>query len=440
MTFNSLLRNKIAVLTVLCATALFTACGSDTLSDPLTREDETTVGEFKSLGGIEVQDIITHLFETKDGDVLYAYSERYDLNSSDYEGIDVEAYGVVTTYENLDKPLFEVKRITDAPEEDEDAEEVTLIDFQDPDLGFSMSYPSNWTMHSELSTVSLEAPVAVSEDDASKDDLISDEELPSSIRPEEAPEMLAPVDIIVIAQIEADLLKTSEDTQEDRATEVRSYVSTHYASLATTESELAYVGTDRLFSVRYKTSNGDVFYFIPRAEKLYELSYNHESDSDADRLENSNIFATLASGFRFTPYGAASEPTEEPEEEETPVEEPKETSTPAVEGQVTFSSYRELESKPYEFKMSYPGNWYYAGSSTGYTFSDTSTDDEDSEAILTMTFNASEKTGVSRSGETVSVTVEVEGRKYTISGPAEYQSSMQIMADSITSTATDDEE
>lgn len=438
MTFNSLLRNKIAVLTVLCATVLFSACGSDTLSDPLTRADETYVGEFKSLGGIEVQDVITHLFETEDGDVLYAYSERYDLDSSDYDGVNVEAYGMVTTHEDLDKPLFEVQRITDAPEEDEDSKEVTMIDYQDPDLGFSMSYPSNWTMHSELSTVSLEAPAAT--EDAEDDDMIGDAETPAELRPAEEPEMIQTLDIIVISQLDADLLKTSEDTQEDRATEVRSYVTSHYASLSTTESELAYVGTDRLLSVRYKTANGDVFYFIPRAEKLYELSYNHESDSDTDRLENSNTFASLVSGFRFTPYGAAPEPSDELEEsEETPVEEPKETSTP-TEGQVTFNSYRELESKPYEFKMSYPGNWYYAGSSTGYTFSDTSTDDENSEAILTMTFNGKEAVGLSRSGETVSVTVEVEGRKYTISGPAEYQSAMQTMADSITSTATDDEE
>lgn len=428
MNFNSILRNKLLVLTVLCATTLLSACGSETLSDPLTREDETYVGEFKSLGGIEVQDLITHLFETEDGDVLYAYSDRYDLDSSDYDGINVEAYGVVTTYDNLDKPLFEVKRITDAPLVDETTTEVTMLDYQNPSLGFSMSYPSNWTLDSNTTSVTLTAPVAVAEEIEGVEEPVANPVEPS-------------LDTIEISQIDAALAKTSEDTQEDRAAEIRSYVVAHYASLASTESELAYVGTDRLFSVRYKTSVGNTFYFIPREDKLYELSYNHESSSDADRLSNSNVFAALASGFRFTTYGEVSETSETPvaeEEKPTAGDKGSESTVTPAEGQVTFSSYRELESKPYEFKMSYPGNWYYAGSSTGYTFSDTSTDDEDSKAILTMTFNSTQKAGVSQNGDTVSVTVEVEGRSYTISGPAEYQSAMQIMADSIASTATND--
>ncbi len=424
------------VLSLLCATILLSACGSDSLSDALTREDETYVGEFKSLGGVEVQDVITHLFETEDGDVLYAYSDRYDLDSSDYDGVNVEAYGMVTTYEDLDKPLFEVQRITDAPLVDETATEVTMLDYQNPSLGFSMSYPSDWTVDVKTSSVVLTAPIVAAEEQEGVEefDLKAEE-------PVMNPVVEPSLDTIEISQMDAALVKTSEDTQEDRAAEVRSYVVAHYASLVAAESELAYVGTDRLLSVRYKTSTGNTFYFIPREEKLYELSYNHESESDTDRLTNSNTFATLASGFRFTTYGELMESPETPvveEDEPIETEEPETTTVTPTEGQVSFSNYRELESKPYEFKMSYPGNWYYAGSSTGYTFSDTSTDDEDSKAILTMTFNGAQKVGFTLSGDTASVTVEVEGRSYTISGPAEYQSAMQIMADSISSTATND--
>src|SRR3989338_10115385 len=94
--------------------SLFTsACGSSELTEYTSREYETYNGEFKSLGGIEVQDQITHLFETDDGDILYAYSDRYDLEDEAYFGKRVEAYGVVSVYEELDKPLFEVKRITE---------------------------------------------------------------------------------------------------------------------------------------------------------------------------------------------------------------------------------------------------------------------------------------------------------------------------------------
>lgn len=403
---------------------LLNACSSDSLDEPLTRDYGTYVGEFKSLGGVEVNELITHLFETEDGDILYAYSDRYDLDSEDYFGIEVEAYGVITTYENLEKPLFEVKQITDAPEKDEDAEEVTMVDYQDPDFGFSMSYPSNWELTTTPTSVILEAPVKVEESEETVDTV--DEE-GSSIELVPYAELL---DTIVVSRTDAVLTKTGEDTQEDRATEMRTYVSAEYPELASVENELTYVGPDRLLSVRYKTGDGDTFYFIPRADELFELGYYHESESDADRLENSNVFSSLASGFQFTPYGEGSGAVEEAEDEEIEEEEPEEltpekpaeTSTSDAE-QISFKSYRELESVPYEFKMSYPGNWYYSGSSTGYIFSDAPIEDDATTGIITMTF-----------GGTSSVSAEVDGRTYAFAGPAEYESVMQIMADSIVST------
>lgn len=427
MTFKSISRNKTAVLTLLCASLTFTGCFREDLSEELTRETNTYTGEFKSLGGVEVQEVITHLFETDDGEILYAYSERYNLDSDDYFSTRVEAYGVVTTHENLDKPLFEVKRITEAGEEEEDAEEVTQVDYQDPDLGFSMTYPSNWGLTPTPTSVILEAPLVVEESD-------EEEELVA------LPEETLTRDRIVVARLDAVLSKTNEDPQDDRALEIRTYASSEYSQeIGSVQSELTYVGPDRLFSVRYKTTDGDIFYFIPRGEELLELSYHHETESDSERLENSNTFSTLASGFRFTPVGegevkpSETEDTVEPEKTEEP------TPTPTGD-QVSFKSYRELESKPYEFKMSYPGAWYYNGTSSGYNFGDSPENVEGTEPILKMLFNQSTTEGVKTSGTTVSITVEHGGRYYTISGPAEYQSAMQIMADSITSTATDDEE
>jgi len=410
---------KKLVLTLL-AMGLFSACSSDKLDEALTRNYETYVGEFKSLGGIEVQDVVTHLFETEDVEILYAYSDRYDLDSEEYFGIEVEAYGVVTTYDNLEKPLFEVKRITDAPEKDDTAVEVTTVSYQDPDFGFSMSYPSNWTLTSNPTSVILEAPVKVEE---------------------EGQTGLSPVDSIVVARTDATLVKTSEDTQEDRATEIRAYVVAEYSELATIQSELAYAGPDRLFSVHYKTDDGDTLYFIPRADELFELSYYHESSSDSERLDNSNTFSSLVSGFRFTPYGegegvteeVADEPVvEEPVVEEPVVDEP-EVSAPDTE-QATFSSYRDLESVPFEFKMSYPGLWYYSGSSTGYIFDIAPIEDGATTGIVTMTFNSGASVGTTRTAESATVTVEVDGRTYTFTGTADYESVMQTMADSIAST------
>lgn len=421
---------KKIVLTVLSMGLLLNACSSDELDTELSRDYATYVGEFKSLGGVEVNEIITHLFETDEGEILYAYSDRYDLDSEDYFGIEVEAYGVLTTYENLGKPLFEVKRITDAPEKDESTEEVTMVDYQDPDFGFSMSYPSNWELTFTPTSVILEAPVKVeeSEEEGTSIELVPDEEL---------------LDTIVVSRTDAVLTKTGEDTQEDRAKEMRTYVSAEYPELASVESELTYVGPDRLLSVRYKTDDGDTLYFIPRAEELFELSYYHESEEDADRLEHSNVFASLVSGFQFTPYGegggAVEEPTEE-EEEDTTEEEQEQTGLRpgdeilSITDQVTFSSYHELESLPYEFKMSYPGPWYYAGSSSGYNFGATPQDAADAEPIIKLLFNVSSSEEVDFGGATVSVTVEVEGRYYSVTGPIEYESVIRQMAASIVST------
>lgn len=404
---------------------LVSACGSTELSEYTSREYETYVGEFKSLGGVKVHEIVTHLFETEEGEILYAYSDRYDLDDDTYFGKPVEAYGTVSVYEELDKPLFEVKRITDAPEEEETSEEVTDVEYQDPDLGFSMTYPSNWELTTSVSSVTLTAPLS--------------EEIPSADEEVEETETVEQSsDRIFVANLGTVLTKTSEDSQEDRATEVRSYVSSNYADLAGVQSELTYVGPDQLFSVRYKTEDGSTLYFIPRSAELFELSYYHESESDDDRLNNGNIFASLVSGFRFTTIGEIVEETEEVEEntEEEVGEEPEESTeeTTTSGEQVSFSSYRELESKTFQFKMSYPGNWYYSGSSTGYNFGDGPQDEEDAESIIQMNFNQSTSEGVSKSGSTVSITVKVDERYYTLTGPSEYQSVMQTMADSIVST------
>ncbi len=416
----SIFKNSKIILVAFSLTLLLTSCGDEKLGEPLTRDYETYVGELKSLGNIDVQDVITHLFETEDGDILYSYSTRYDLDSEDYFGKAVEAYGVMTTYENLDKPLFEIKRITDAPEEDEETEEVTMVDYQDPDFGFSMTYPSNWTLSTTPSSVILEAPLPT----------VDSEEVDVESSTNEQ-------DSIVIVRTDASLEKTSEDPQEDRATEVRSFVSSNYSSLASAESELAYVGPDRLLAVRYKMTDGDTLYFVPRSDELFELSYYHEGDSDETRMDNSNVFSSLVSGFRFTPLGEGSDTEETQESDASEPEDEEGTSTttngtPTAE-QVSFNSYRDLESKPYEFKMSYPGNWYYSGSSTGYNFADKAMEEGD-EGIITMAYNASKTEGVTRSSDSVTITVEEGGRYYTLTGPAEYETVMQTMADSITST------
>jgi len=391
---------------------LLNACGSEDLTDYLTREYEDYTGEFKSLGGVKVNEKITHLFETDDGEILYSYSDRYDLDDEAYFGKRVDAYGSVSTYEELDKAIFEVKRITEASELEEESEEVTEIEHKDAELGFSLTYPNNWTLKGSVGSVIFEAPAGEST---------------------ETP------DYVYIAELDAALEKTGEDSQEDRATEVRDYVSANYSDLAGLSSELSYIGTDRLFGVRYKTEDGDTLYFISRGTELLELSYYHETESDDDRLNNGNTFSTMVSSFRFTTTPSDSEAEPSATEEESEEKEPEGTSSSTSADQITFSKYLELESKSFEFKMSYPSTWFYDGSSgTGYNFNDDPIAEDSSESVIVMVYNQSTQEGASRTDSTFSVTVEEAGRFYTFKGPAEYESVMQTMADSIVSTKVEE--
>ena len=89
--------------------------------------------------------------------------------------------------------------------------------------------------------------------------------------------------------------------------------------------------------------------------------------------------------------------------------------------------------------MSYPSTWFYDGSSgTGYNFNDDPIAEDSSESVIVMVYNQSTQEGASRTDSTFSVTVEEAGRFYTFKGPAEYESVMQTMADSIVSTKVEE--
>ncbi len=400
---------------------LVSGCVQEKLEEPLTRNYETFVGEFKSLGGIRVNDQITHLFEKEDGTILYAYSDRYNLDDEAYFEIIVEAYGVVMSFEDLDKEVFEVRRITEAPEEEEIDETVTMVEYKDPVLGFSISYPNDWTLTALRDSVTLEAPGT---------------ETPAAEETTEETPMEP--DYIVIAQTAASLTKTSEDPEEDRLSEVQSFIGANYELLTGVSSEVSYIGTDRQWAVRYKTEEGRIIaYFVPRGSELFEISFFHPAQEEGDRIANTNTFSSIVASFRFLPFGieeteetAEEESTEEEVEAVEEVEEEKEPLESSSTEQISFSSYRELQSNPFKFKISYPGSWYYSGDNSGYSFDDAPIEN-DLDAILRLDMNKSTTEGTSRSGTQVSLTVKVDDRFYTLTGPEEYETVMQSMLDSI---------
>ncbi len=405
--------STVFVVTLIASSLIFTGCGEEELEEPISRDYETLTGEFMTLGSIKVDKTVTHLFESDEGEIYYSYSERYDLDDPDYLGQRVEAYGVVMEFESLDKNLFEVRRITEADEEDEEEADATDREYKDTELGVSFTYPDNWALTALRDSLHLEAPGTEDEDG----------------------NVLDP-DYMIIANLGEVLEKTSQDSNDDRAAEISTYVEANYEGLEGVASQMSYVGTDKVFGVKYKTDSGDISYFVPRGAELFELGFYHPIEEDGEKLSNGNIFSGIISTFRFLPYGdedatqeedANEEALEGTPEEETPMEEPAPAKEPAE--QMSYEDYHHFESAPYGFKISYPDQWYYSGGNGGYDFADEPLDDGVSP-LVRLDFNARSAEG-NKSGE---VTVKVGDRFYTLTGSSEYQDIMETMASSIVST------
>ncbi|QQR55128.1 hypothetical protein IPG41_00950 [Candidatus Peregrinibacteria bacterium] len=387
---------KISLLTL---SLFLSACGSsDELSAPLSREYESYTGTLTSLGSIKVSPIVTHLFETQEGDVLYAFSERYDL---DEYAKAMDAYGIVSTYEELDKPLYEITRLTEAKEEEIEAEEVTKVEYRNSELGVVTQIYSNWQVeiNDASGLISFKIPHETEETETPETPVLEDH-----------------IDLIQFSQV---LSSTSESTPEERSTDIKNHVIGNYADLANIVPEQITVGIDAVMGLRYKTSAGNIHVFIPRGSDLLEWSYHYLYTDETLRVQNTNLFSAVLNEFRFITV------------DEIPAETPDSPapSSPSV-SQVEISKFATLSSN-FGFTMSYPAAWYYVGGSTGYSFDDAEIEEVTAEALVRMEFNTGAAEGVAHNGNLVSVTKKVDSRSFTLTGSAEYQNVMQTMLDSI---------
>lgn len=396
------------LITLLGSAVLLSACASEELGEPLTRDYDTFVGEFTSLGSVKVNPIVTHLFETTDGEILYAYSDRYDL---DEYTVPMEAYGVLSSYEDYDKSFFEIKRLTEADEIIDDEEEVTEVEYRNSSFGAMTTIYSNWEVEENSpSWVTFTLPIPT----PSEDEVVVDQE----------PLTHDSIDWVLFTDA---LTSTSEDTETIRAEDVRAYVYLNYTDLAGIEGELTHVGPDQVLAIRYKTATGDIFVFVPRGSDLLEMSYHYLYMDDALRIQHSNLFSNTLNKFRFIPDDGSE--IDESTEEVGEAIDTEASESSAV--QVSISKFASFSSSSFGFTMSYPSNWYYSGGSTGYAFDDEELESPNAESILQLKFNSTTTEGIERGGPNVSVTKKVESRYYTLVGPAEYETVMETMLNSI---------
>lgn len=380
-------------------------CFGNKLSEPTSRDYDTYTGEFKSLAGIRVNKSITHLFETDEGDILYAYSDRYDLSDERYLDARVEAYGLVLNYEEMDKPVFEVRRISEASEE-ANPEEVTMVPYKDTQLGISFEYPSNWTLNAEISSALL---LSAPELEASPSDIASSEtKIPDYISFNLIPEVL----------------KTTNDTPKtERLMEVKTWATSESLELSNNVSgEEVLVGPDQVAGVKFNTTSGNAYYYIPRGADLLEVSLGN---GDGDASSGLQVFGSIMASFRFLPQDGSAEVAPE----ESPLE-------PSMD-QVSFTKYSTFSSKAYAFEGSYPSPWFYSGNNGGYDFAAQSLEKDDTEVLIRLDINSGQPIGVVKQGEKVQVTVDFNGKAFSFSGAPEYQDVMQQMAKSLKALPTE---
>ncbi len=394
-------------------------CKSQELSEPLTRDYQTLDGQMTSLGGIKVNKVITNVFQVEDdGQVFYAYSDRYDLNDAQYLGKRIEAYGLVTTHTELDKSLFEIRRISDAPEETVDIVTVEDKEYSNQDIGFKLTYSNDWKLEEKASSVSFTAPIVLESGTGSLT-----EELSTSQNNDP--------DFVSVKVTSSKLIKTSTDPLDDRADEIRDFVRVNYSNLVGVGSELSYLGVDKLFAVRYKTLTGDIYYFAPKSSSLFEISFNHPSTSD--KVDHTNIFYDMIASFRYIPAesNTSDEVISDVEVEKTETTIKEEPEVEEISAVIEIpTGFREFESTPFKFKILYPSSWYYSGGSSGYDFNNEPIED-DTKVLIRLDMSSTGTTGSANTGDIFSITSKVGDRYYKLSGSSELKSTMETMSKSI---------
>lgn len=409
---------KLGILLFLIGVISIFGCKSQELSEPLSRNYETMTGELKSLGGVRVNKSITNLFQNDDGKIYYAYSTRYDLDDPNYTSKRIEAYGLITTHEELDKEVFEIRSIIDAPETVEEANEIKSVEYSNDNLGFKLNYPSNWAKEEISNGVIFTAPESGTGSSGT-----------GSIALQQ--------DYVLVSKTSALLERTSSDELEERASEIRNYVRINYPSSVGVANEFSYLGVDKLFAVKYKTGTGEIYYFTPRGFSLYEISYYHPS-AELDKVKNLNIFSEIISRFRFIPAesNVANDTGAGNAEKEDVIDEMEIEDTVIDvedESEITVNipvNFKEFESQPYKFKILYPSSWYYSGGNYGYDFSDKPME-EGTISLIRLDLKNSGTVGKISSGTNTIITVKVGERYYTLSASSTLADSIQIMADSI---------
>ncbi len=375
---------------LLLSFGLFLLGCAEKLDEPLSTEYSTMIGEVKSLGGIHVNKNITHLFQDENGEIYYAYSSRYNLDESSKKGDTFEIYGSVSEYENIDKPVLEIRRLSEAPEEVLEAKNETWMDYSSSQFGFSLKYHSDWVLE--------ESAEIVSWNKAHEDGLAS---------------------VIQVLVHSESLTTLGSDEAAVREADLRRALALLYPS-EFDGAELNQIGADQQMALHSVSPAKNEFYFMARDSDLYELYFMPNTSDPLELATLSSQFNEMVNSFRFGAKSMDSEKTTGVAETvEADVTEPAEV-----------EDYRTFESTPFHFSILYPEDWYFSGGMGGYDFAQDPIEDG-SSILIRLDINVRNSEGESYSNGQISLTKKVGDIYYTVAAKPEYKSVLQTMIDSI---------
>lgn len=382
-----------------------------------------TVSSNSNFGG-------THVLSMPNGETVALESPSLNLSSSKYSDAEVEVVGKYNKKGVLVVSGVSVAKIVEECEtEDEDCDtdsaKVGFEKYSNTDLGFTMTYPSGWTV-------------------------VEGEDV--SFYPPEYGDNNFNVDYFRVSQFEFEDSVQHAPGEAAKAT-LAALFERDFADYATNPdfpNPFVKVGPDSLDALVIGNTFGISYFMYRNGDGLiYDVSFvpaqlNSEADVDGG-LENARKFEKSINSFKFLGYTVEDASSRD---RDSDVEEEK-ASKVINSSDYNEEDYTSFESLPFHFAAKYPKDWYYAGSSKPgvlhhYGFSEESVTDENeliSMDVISGDIKKGAKLNISNEAYRVyeangriGIYVSVGGTNYHISGQSKYEDIMTAIASSITSS------
>lgn len=388
-----------AVITILSTSLFLTGCRRSSSDLDTSYEALSTTGMLQSLGGIRFSGPATHLLRELDGDILYVYSEFYDLDDEGVLNHSLSVSGfVIPPEEEGGKSTLAIETLEVLTPEEVAQGLVTKEVYRSEALQFSIMYRTDWLPDEGTSLVTWTAPVVLSipADDST---------------PEASPSSSDTFSVRRMSNVEG--------------LEIEEWFKAYILPDANLPYSLSEVGPEHLPAIRVVQTDTLTFY-VHAGSAVYVIS--HRSMQPSLAIEYSNLFAEVLYSFDPLQDGTRVPPA--------PVEaEPEPTETEASSTDKAFiipSGYAPLQSATAHFSMAYPSAWYYSREGAFFYFSDGPA--EAANALITLELRSSSTSPYDESTSVGIFTVNAprdDRSSYRLSGASDYADVIRVMANSL---------